>query len=400
MRPEQDEGGALPSGYSVAEEPQQAASKRAKVLEPSKPSRLPPSVLARSAKDVRAVENETERPADGKEAVLDLTLSDEENSNSGIAEREVVEERRTFAAPSQVVKDAPVHLPSPPSDAVSHASPSKRLFPTTRVPLPPQAAVVPPWQPYTDTDSPLAPITDRSTAIKPAWSYNPAEPVERRRLPSSASVVQDEYLSEDLLFPSLARLTLNRYAPFLLNTPIDPSFSASYYEAFVRFLGVSTNPVVWCSQWQRLLHRHFTHELVKQIQGLQPDKEAIRAVFPTGLGKSKKKFPPHLEGKWDAMAVVMRWLWEYERIGREEVAWLVEFAPLPVHILGSSLCSLLQFPLSEFDVFSLQFATSPALSAWASSSTLPRVSSSPISAPSPSPPSRLFKPRTSPSSSG
>lgn len=312
-----------------------AMAKRVKV----QPSRLPPSTKARKS----ALDSTNGVGGRGigqvSHEVLDLTRSDDGSAESSEKVDAYGRSSRS-ALPSSVEHNSAVNSSACPASGCAEDAPAFRLFPKKRIPLPPQQAIVPSFRPCSLADTPTPPLPSRPPPANPVWPLlSPGEAIVD--CPPPTLDLANVYLSDNALFPSLRGLTFESYKPFLLDEPIEPSFAASYWESYARFLGVSTAYELWSPSWKRLLHRQDTPPLVRLISTYQPAKEAIRTSVR--LRSSTSAFPPDLEAKCQAMAVVMRWIWEDATIGEREVAWLVENAPRPLHILGAFRPLLLSF---------------------------------------------------------
>ncbi|BGP18043.1 hypothetical protein JCM10213_008422 [Rhodosporidiobolus nylandii] len=209
-----------------------------------------------------------------------------------------------------------------------------------------------------DPISPRAPATPAkafsSTSSRAMWvppphdtpppaasrSFSPT-PSSRPRPPPRPGVLVEEHFR-----PSLRSLTLESYAPYLLDEPIELAWSSPYYNLLHRFIEACAPPQLWRTHRDKQTIVE-TFAIVAHLRATQPAKEAIRAAVGP-LGKVPYAgVPTQLYFRLRAMRDVMRWIWN-RNIALEQTAWLVAESSrnprlLPIHILIREYASTLRF---------------------------------------------------------
>ncbi|BGO93245.1 hypothetical protein NBRC10512_000102 [Rhodotorula toruloides] len=143
-----------------------------------------------------------------------------------------------------------------------------------------------------------------------------------------------DVLSRSAVFPPVAGLFFNHYQPYLVDEPVEADFSSLLSDEFVRFACAVAPPEKWSAKPDRLQDNELAVPGLGRFIGMwQPNKAAIVAAAPLHRSRAYRSITSDLLPKFEAMTVVMQWIWENEEIGLPEVAGMVQTAPLPVYIL-------------------------------------------------------------------
>lgn len=189
-----------------------------------------------------------------------------------------------------------------------------------------------------------------STSTAPAPSSTPAtsrsrSPKRSRTRTASSTTGYNEnlpdVLSHSAVFPPLAGLLLKNYSPYLLDEPVEAEFSPVLSDEFIRFACAVATPAKWSGRPERLSNGGLdVSGLGRFVGSRQPNKAAIVAAAPLHRSRAYQSITQDLMPKFEAMAAVMRWIWDDEEIALPEVAGMVQTAPLPVYILSASVLSI------------------------------------------------------------
>lgn len=145
-----------------------------------------------------------------------------------------------------------------------------------------------------------------------------------------------DVLSRSAVFPPVAGLFFNHYQPYLVDEPVEADFSSLLSDEFVRFACAVAPPEKWSAKPDRLQDNELAVPGLGRFIGMwQPNKAAIVAAAPLHRSRAYRSITSDLLPKFEAMTVVMQWIWENEEIGLPEVAGMVQTAPLPVYILSA-----------------------------------------------------------------
>lgn len=108
-------------------------------------------------------------------------------------------------------------------------------------------------------------------------------------------------------------------------------------DEFIRFACAVATPTKWSGRPERLSNGGMdVPGLGRFVGSRQPNKAAIVAAAPLHRSRACRSITSDLMPKFEAMAAVMRWIWDDEEIGLPEVAGMVQTAPLPVYKLSAS----------------------------------------------------------------
>ncbi|BGP18044.1 hypothetical protein JCM10213_008420 [Rhodosporidiobolus nylandii] len=206
--------------------------------------------------------------------------------------------------------------------------------PAASIPRPPVQRVRSPSPPFSRTSSRRS-LNDR---------FAPPSSTRHLRPPD----VEPGVLTQDILFPSLKGLRWESYAPFLLDQPIELSWSSAYWNRLNDFLESCAPPELWKS-YNKPSQPRDLFPIMQQLQSVQPDKAAIlREVGKLGTSAAYKTLPEHLHLRIRAARDVMRWLWDDPDISLENAAWLIMESSrdrrlLAIYILIREHASTLRF---------------------------------------------------------
>ncbi|BGP18022.1 hypothetical protein JCM10213_008444 [Rhodosporidiobolus nylandii] len=155
---------------------------------------------------------------------------------------------------------------------------------------------------------------------------------------------QRDFITQGDFFPTVFRLFPSTFSPYLLDQPIEPAWSSSFHASLLRFFQAAIPSQQWSSQSNLPELGDDFEPVMKFVQEQQPDKAAIQAaVGPLGSNTSWNLLRPSMQAMLRDLRQVMRWIWEDEQLGEDEVAWVVKHAPTPVYLLIRENASTLPF---------------------------------------------------------
>ncbi|GAA6002560.1 uncharacterized protein JCM10292_007726 [Rhodotorula paludigena] len=222
-------------------------------------------------------------------------------------------------------------------------------------------------------------LASHPPAVPPASAPNSAANASAVPRPSPSALPahdgkddDDEYrlpsvLSRNALHPPLAGLKFDYYRPYLLARPISPAWSSLYCETFIHFCCSVSDPHTWSTRPQRLLAVDNPPDIVQHLRSLEPNRAVFRARAPLHKSDAHRSVgdADGMAGRLLAMKDVMRWIWDDDSIGLDEVAGMILTAPLAVHMIIRTLASTQRYTIvrriAEEDLFRYLRHRSPSL---------------------------------------
>ncbi|BGP41749.1 hypothetical protein JCM10449v2_005740 [Rhodotorula kratochvilovae] len=148
-----------------------------------------------------------------------------------------------------------------------------------------------------------------------------AEGMKRAR---SASPARCSKRSDHDLVPDWSKLRFSNFEPFLLEEPIETTYSNAYYDAHLRFLQECAPPAAWSPGCR-----------------LQPNKAVIRAALPPLTPMNGyDDLPKNEKRRFSSMARVLEWLLGKDSVTLSETMHFARAAPRRSTLSHSSLASL------------------------------------------------------------